>query len=348
MEIITEDYAGEPCHTLLTKRITQAMAFDPNVDFAAWRSALRDRFIELTGLDAIAENACAPALEIESVETYEGYTQTRFTFASEEGTRVPCYLLVPDTAQGSYPVAITMQGHSTGFHNSVGIIKYPERDTDYQPRGCFGIQAVRRGYAALCIEQRGMGERCPTERSRRAKTCQYTAYTALLLGRTILGERIWDISRAIDVLRDHFPVCNTEQVLITGNSGGGTASFYAACYDERIKLSVPSCAFCPYEESILDIFHCCCNYIPHAYKYFEMQDLAALIAPRRLVVVAGEEDHIFPIVGVRRGFETVRAIYAAAGADALCRLELTPRGHWWCEDIVWSAIDREAMALGWK
>ena len=178
--------------------------------------------------------------------------------------------------------------------------------------------------------------------------CQYTALTALLLGRTVLGERMWDISKAIDVLRDNFAICNTEQVLITGNSGGGTASFYAACYDERIKLSVPSCAFCTYEASILDMFHCSCNYIPNAYKYFEMQDLSALIAPRPIAVIAGVEDPIFPIDGVKEAYGTLTEIYRAAGAEDQHRLEITPKAHWWCEDIVWKTINEETEKLGWK
>ena len=56
---------------------------------------------------------------------------------------------------------------------------------------------------------------------------------------------------AIDALV-MFPQCDTDKILITGNSGGGTMSFYAACFDERIKLSVPSCAFCSYEDSIMN------------------------------------------------------------------------------------------------
>lgn len=349
MDATNECYRGEPCHDLLNQSIKQAMAYSEDGDYSAWRAALREKFIELTGLDAIEANAAADAaLEIEFEEKKDGYTLTRFTFASEEGTRVPCYLLIPDTGRKQYPVAITLQGHSTGFHNSIGEIKFPEKDTDYQPRGAFALQAVKHGYAALCIEQRGMGERRPTGKPREAKMCLYTAMTALMLGRTILGERVWDIHCAIDVLRDHFPVCNVEQILITGNSGGGTATYYAACYDERIKLAAPSCAFCTYEASILDMFHCSCNYIPNAYRYFEMQDLSALIAPRRIAVIAGEKDPIFPIHGVREGYATLEKIYRSAGAAENCRLVVTPREHWWCEDLVWSTINEEAEKLGWK
>ena len=54
------------------------------------------------------------------------------------------------------------------------------------------------------------------------------------------------------------------------------------CHDilnERIGLCVPSCSFCSDKTSILDMFHCSCNYIPNAYRSFEMHDLSALLAP---------------------------------------------------------------------
>ena len=262
------------------------------------------------------------------------------------GTAVPCYLLLPDTKKEKYPVAITLQGHSTGFHNSVGYIKF-DYDKTYQPRGQFGIQAVRNGYAALCIEQRGMGQRRPNAPSRKVALCDFTALVALHLGRTVLGERVFDIHKAIDAL-SNFPECDTDKILITGNSGGGTASYYAACYDERIKLCVPSCAFCSYKASILDIYHCCCNYIPYAYKYFEMQDLSALIAPRPIAVIAGEKDEIFPISGVKEAYATLADIYKAAGASDACSLTQTPMHHWWCVDYVWDTINKEAEKLGWR
>lgn len=161
-----------------------------------------------------------------------------------------------------------------------------------------------------------------------------------MLGRTIIGERCYDISKAIDALK-HFKKCDLSKIFITGNSGGGTASYYAAAYDKRIKLSVPSCAFCSFDKSITYTFHCPCNYIPNALNYFDMQDIAPLIAPRKLIIVAGKDDPIFLLDGVKKGFETVKAVYKDAGAEDSAKLIVTPKGHWWCVDIVWNAIDEE-------
>ena len=342
------NYEEEPCHKRLYPKIKQRLAYDEYADYETWKAEVRAKFLELSGLSRIAaEPVCEPDLRIEYTERRDGYTETRFTFQSEEGYRVPCYLLLPDEGKEKYPVAITLQGHSTGFHNSVGQIKYAE-DVAYQPRGQFGIQAVKRGFAALCIEQRGMGERRPRIADGDCyNNCTYTAMQALQIGRTIIGERVWDVHKAIDLLAAEFPQCDTDKVVVTGNSGGGTATFYSACYDERIKICAPSCAFCPYEDSILAMYHCSCNYIPSAFEWFEMQDIACLIAPRQFRVIAGVSDRIFPIDGVKRGYETVEKIYAAEKATDACSLTVTPREHWWCEDIVWNEILKAAEQLGW-
>lgn len=342
------EYAEEPLHKNLIRAIKPSLSFDTQKDYHAWKKELYAKFMELSGLDLIeAEPPCDPKLEIEYTEEKDGYTETRFTFQSEEGYRVPCFLLIPCGNKEKYPVAITLQGHSSGFHNSVGQMKYL-RDINYHPRGQFGVQAVKRGFATLCIEQRGMGERRPRATEADCyRDCAYTAMQALQIGRTILAERVWDVHKAIDLLTDAFPVCDTQKVLITGNSGGGTASFYSACYDERIKLCAPSCAFCPYAPSILDMYHCSCNFIPSAYRYFDMQDLASLIAPRHLSVISGVKDNIFPIEGVKRGYATVEKFYEIEGAPDACTLTVTPREHWWCEDIVWGEILRVTEKLGW-
>lgn len=77
-----------------------------------------------------------------------------------------------------------------------------------------------------------------------------------------------------------------------------------------------------------------------------MQDLACLIAPRRVAVIAGQKDDIFPIEGVRDSYKTGEKIYAAAGAADMCRLIETPMHHYWCKDLVWNAINEECKKLG--
>ena len=337
---------GDLCHKIIRDNTKHKLAFDATKDYDLWRSEFKNKFLELIGIENIKKNACPLNMEIEEEVALDGYRRIRFTFESEVGSIVPCYLLIPTAGKQKYPLAITLQGHATGFHNSVAIPKYPG-DEEYIKRGDFAIQAVREGYCALAIEQRGMGERRPRGPYQDgAQMCAYEAQMALLLGRTILAERIWDVSKAIDLM-DNFSEVDTDKIMITGNSGGGTASFYAACYDERIKLAIPSCSFCTYKSSILDRFHCSCNFIPYSYEYFEMEDVACLLAPRNCVFIAGKKDEIFPIEGVREAYKTVEKIYEKAGAKGKCQLIETEMAHYWCSDIVWDAISKEVKKLGW-
>ena len=345
-------YNGAICHDELVKSTNQKLGFDKCVDYNEWRAQVKDKFIELFGIDVIKENVCDPEFKIEEEVQMDGYKQIRFSFFSEVGAYVPCYLLVPDNRKGKLPVVITLQGHNQqGFHSSIGNILCHET-LDYDTgRGQFAIQAVKTGYIALAIEQRGMGERKAVNTFERRVSlsnggCYYEAMTALTLGRTLLGERCHDISTAIDML-SHFDCCDTDKIAITGNSGGGTMSYYAACYDERIKVSMPSCAFCDYPGSILKFYHCSCNYVPNAYRYFDMQDLSCLIAPRNLVIVAGKYDTAFRIEGVRRGYETVKKVFETAGVPDNCKLVETEKGHWWCVDVIWKEMKEITDKLGW-
>ncbi|MGI6538986.1 MAG: acetylxylan esterase [Caldicoprobacterales bacterium] len=163
--------------------------------------------------------------------------------------------------------------------------------------------------------------------------------TALLIGRTTIGERVWDIQRAIDVLDKYFPQVDMDKIICMGNSGGGTATFYAGCLEPRIKYVMPSCAVCTYKDSIAAMHHCSCNYVPHIRKYFEMGDLAGLIAPRVLVIVAGKEDKIFPINGVIESYELAQSLYKAAGADGRCKLVIGEGGHRFYADEAWPVMN---------
>ena len=150
---------GDLCHDLLVAKTVGKLSFDENNNFTEWQGKTKDKFRELMGIDNIEKNACSLNIDIEEITERESFKQIRFTFESEIGAVVPCYLLVPHKVTGAVPLAITLQGHSTGFHNSIGVAKYENDAQRYDyPRNCFAIQAVNNGFAALCIEQRGMGE----------------------------------------------------------------------------------------------------------------------------------------------------------------------------------------------
>ena len=319
------------------------LAYDEKNDYAEWKQKVREKYIELLGLDSIQKNACDIQVEIEECVETDEYTRYRYVFESEKGCPVPCYLLIPRTQQKKFPVCICLQGHTTGFHISIGEKKYDQDDKSLET-STFALDAVKNGYAALAIEQRGMGERTTLREDRGASLtcgCMFTAMTALMLGRTIIGERVWDVSKAIDSLEYFKDKLDLNDITLLGTSGGGTATYYAACYDKRIKVAVPTCAICTYKDSIGDMWHCTCNYIPSIAKYFDMGELSALIAPRKLLVCAGEIDPIFPLSGTKAVYSIIEKIYKKEGVPENCQLKVYPnKPHYFDKEITFSALNQ--------
>ncbi len=336
---------GDHCHDTLRDNLKQKYGFNPNKDIEKQKNKAKEKLIELLGMeDIISNKADDDKFNIEEVVQCDGYTRTRFTFQSEIDSIVPCYILIPDGDKEKYPLAITIQGHSTGFHNSIGVAK-SESDKEYITRGNIAVQAVKEGFVALAIEQRCMGERI-TSRHTWSHTCEFPSLNAMMLGRTTIGERIFDISCAIDQMKN-FEKVDTTKILITGGSGGGTISFYTACLEDRISFAIPGYAFCSFKTSIMDIYHCSCNYIPSLYKWFEMHDIAVVLAPKKVTFITGKEDPIFPIQGVKDSYSVVEKIYQSAGVPNACKLVITPEGHFWNKDIVWEEVRKGVTELGW-
>jgi dienelactone hydrolase len=315
---------------------TPALHFDGSQKLDVWQAEARAKLNELLCLPL---EHCDSAFEITEQLDQGTHTEIKFTFQSEPGYFIPCHLLVPKEADKPRPVVICLQGHSTGKHISLGQKKY-ECDTDEKLKTRdFARQAVQNGFCAVVFDQRYMGVAGLTETGAPHCLQSYSAQSAILMGRTPIGERVWDIMRLIDLMEDKLTqYIDTKKIICLGNSGGGTATFYAACMDERISLAVPSCAVCTYEQSIMAMFHCACNYIPHIRKYFDMGDLGCLIAPRPLVVVSGMFDKIFPISGAEASFAIIKSAYEQVGKGNLCRMVKGDGGHQFYPDEAWPII----------
>lgn len=312
------------------------MAFDKNVSLNEWQNSAREKLKELLGLPLIQ---CDDVFTIQKEEKKEGYSKFDFTFQSEPGYEVGCSLLVPDGIKEPKPVVICLQGHSSGKHISAGEPYFPGDPGDIAGGRDFAVQAVREGYCAIALEQRYMGFSGSTEKGKPSCLADNTAMAALLMGRTAIGERVWDVQRLMDVIEKHLTqYIDPGQIICLGNSGGGTTTFYAACVDERIRMAVPSCAVCTFEESIMAMYHCPCNFVPNIRKYFNMGDLGCLIAPRPLIVVCGIEDKIFPVHGVEKSYNIMREAYESIGKESLCHLVKGNGGHMFYPEEVWPII----------
>ena len=341
-----EEFNPHMYHEYLLANQRKLLAFSEDVEYNLWRKQVKEKLTELLGHNP---ERVEPNLRIEWVKEHETFTETRFLFDSAPMTTVPCHLWVPHAAKKPCPVVICLQGHSSGMHISMGRAIF-EKDDKLIGGGDrdFAVQIVKQGYAALVVEQRGFGERRSEKAFRRVPdggcTCHVPSTTALMLGRTMIGERVWDISRLIDIIPE-FPDLDPERIGCMGNSGGGTATYYAACMEERIKIAMPSCSVCSWDQSVGVLHHCICNFIPRIAEYFDMGDISCLVAPRKLVVVAGEKDVGFLLPGSLDAYSTIEKVFAKAGCPENCRFVLGKEGHRFYAEPAWPVF-RELS--GWN
>jgi len=336
------DLSPSMLHERLMRR-TPAMTYVGG-DVTAWQHKLRRRVKQRLGWEQFAQGQDRVPLRPRVLWRREDALGTieKIAFTSEPGSDVVGYWCVPREPTEPATTFICMQGHSTGMHNSIAVSNEDET-TPINVEGDrdFGVGCMRRGITALCIEQRGFGQR--TEKRQRIgnpggkTTCYEASMHALQLGRTMIGERVYDVDRAIDYLKQRGDV-DMKRIGLMGNSGGGTTSLFGAAVLRRIAFAMPSCYFCTFADSIMSIHHCLDNYVPGLMLDAEMYDVAGLIAPRPVVMVSGQSDDIFPIAGARQAFGKLKAIYTAADAGDRCKHVVGPEGHRFYAEQGWAAM----------
>ncbi len=326
-------------HRHQLQSLQPSLAFDGN-DVTAWQSRLRRKLRVLIG-DWPRERVPLRPRTLWRRDHALG-TIEKIVFTSEPYADVPAYLCLPHNVKAPYPVMICLQGHSTGMHNSIGV----SYDDETQPAAVkgdrdFAIGCMRHGVAALCIEQRSFGYRKELKQEKRGSHgCHDATMHALMLGKTLIGERVYDVDRGLDYLAGRKDV-DMRRVGVMGNSGGGTISVFAAALLPRLRFAMPSCYFCTFKDSIMSIYHCADNYIPGLAKVAEMSDVMGLFAPRPVVIVAGHDDPIFPIRATRKAFRDLKGIYRAANAADRCHLVVGPEGHRFYADQAWPVMLKE-------
>lgn len=330
---------NRPAYEREKQRLTQIkpqMSYNGE-NYEEWKIAARTKLTELIGL-ANFEQA-DPEFQIESTEQKEGYTDITFSFQSEPGYRVPCHLLLPDGKKNP-PAMICLQGHTTGMHISLGQMIFEKDERFIKVKDAdFAIRSVKEGFAAIAMEQRNFGTAGGLEDG--STGCFESAMTALLMGRTVIAARVWDLQRLIDLLEHEFAdKIDLSNLCLMGNSGGGTATAYFAALDDRIALAMPSCANCEFTESIGAMRHCACNYIPHMAEFFGMEELVAMAYPKLYVQVSGVEDAGFWIKGARNVFERGHKIYEQMGVPDRCVLVEGPKGHQFYPDLAWPVVHK--------
>lgn len=312
-------------------------AFDRFPDLRQWQETARKKLKELTGLDqmeAMGYEAISPEVLWER-DIDLGHI-TKITFFPEPGEQAFAYICLPHKTSGPYPAFICLHGHGTGMHWSLNV-KWEDEITPLPPENDrdLGLGCLRHGIAAIVLEQRFFGER--STNADHTPSCLCATLQNLLIGRTTIGERVFDIAQMIKYLAGRGDIDMT-RLGVMGGSGGGTAALFAAAMLPEITHAMPAIAFSSFRGSIGAMFHCSCNYIPNLLRFGESADVAALIAPRPVVMVNGRFDPIFPVSEAERQFARLKKAFAQFGVPDNCRMVIGEGEHRFFADIAWKAM----------
>jgi dienelactone hydrolase len=315
-------------------------------ELRVWQKAFRRKLEQVLGIDQLRSDLKKhrPTAERIRVEKVDDYQRESWRLWVEPTLALPFYLLRPRSDKKKLPLVLTPHGHGRGppmdlyvgiSHDSAGRKSIVEGERDV------ALQGVKEGYLVIAPTIRGFGAlRTENDRQKDVKnSCRTFLMHGLLVGRTPIGERVWDMSRLLDWALANLPV-DQQRIAITGNSGGGTVSLFTAACDTRITVAVPSCYFCTFAGSIGSITHCDCNYVPALLHLGEMWDIAGLVAPRPFCAIAGEKDPIFPIAEVRKAFKKLRRVYQVVGQPDDCSLYVGKGGHRYYKKGSWPFIRR--------
>lgn len=303
--------------------------------FESWQTNLRAELRETLGFPAIRKPGVFRSRH-HTTESTAGHERQHWTVRTAHGVRIPLYLLLPTDSDPPYSVVFAIHGHcEQGKELSIGRSE-GEAGRIADERRDIARQAVERGHAAIAPDMRGFGELTPETDDQGG--CRTLQMHAQLFGRSLLGDRTWDVLKLLDFVEERDEL-DADRVGITGHSGGSAVALLAGALDERFTAVASCCYFCTFEASLLARDHCVCNYVPGLARLAGVADIGGLVADRPLRIVAGEADSLFPIAGVRRAFADLRAIYRSRHHEDRCSLHVGHGGHRFYPEGVWPFLE---------
>jgi pimeloyl-ACP methyl ester carboxylesterase len=206
-------------------------------------------------------------------------------------------LSIPRGAKPPYPAVVCIHGHG-------GNRRTTYEDTRIYK--AFASALAERGYATAAVD---LG--------------QHEIYEP---GRTLIGERLWDLMRAVDLLASLKEV-DRSRIGCAGLSLGGEMAMWLAAMDTRVAACVSSGFLTVMDQMERD--HCMCWKIDGLRELVDFADIFALVAPRPLECQNGLKEPAtqFIVPLAREALREIRPIYADLGAPGNVALAVHPGEH---------------------
>lgn len=285
-----------------------------------WRGQLR----EMLGIPQDLERTDLAVTKTGAIEL-EGVRIQKLHYQSRPGLYVTANLYLPTEPppEKGWPAVLYVCGHARATDNG----RLLGNKTGYQHHG---LWLARHGFVCLTIDTVQLGELHGEHHG----TYKLGRWDWMSRGFTPAGVEAWSAIRAVDLLCGMKHV-DASRIGVTGRSGGGAYSWFAAALDERIRVAIPVAGITDLRNHVLDGCvegHCDCMYFVN-YFGWDYGKLAALIAPRPLLLENSDSDSIFPLDGVVRIDGQLRNLYRKLEVSQNYGLVVTPGPHKDTQDL---------------
>jgi len=301
-------YLCEEAERITDNALTQYKNLD---SWKADRPKRYKQFMEMISLPDLPPREERPPVKVHHVDTLErdGYKIEKIYYESLPKLYVPADLYIPTNVDGPVPGVLYVCGHSR------------TQKVHYQ---AYARRFAQLGFVTLIHETIQWGE----VRGEHWGCYANGWFHWYSRGYTPGGVELLNGIRGLDLLQER-PEVDPERLGVTGISGGGALSWYVAAADERIDVAAPVCGTGTLESHIKDRTidgHCDCMWWINCYQW-DLSEVAALIAPRPLMIASANRDGLFTIEAIRECHEDVKGIYELYGADDRLELVVTPGPH---------------------
>jgi dienelactone hydrolase len=287
-------------------------------DVQRWQKAdaPKTRAVLIRLLGAMPPRPDPARVEVVSREEHDGYTLERFRFHNGVDAIVPGILLLPKGLKRPAPAVIGLHGHGSSKESVC---------TDEKHGQYVGPALARRGYVVAAIDAYFNGERIskgPAGRLDNAGGQEASLFKLYLwLGRTLWGMMLRDEQCLIDYLQSR-PEVDKDRIGATGMSMGCTRAWWLAAIDERVKAIVGVACFTRYTELIAHgnlRKHGIYYFVPGVLEHFDTDAIYALVAPRPMLMLSGDQDGGAPTDGIEVLERKLGAVYQLFGKPACFR-----------------------------
>lgn len=291
-------------------------------DWNAKKPEYRQQLFEMLGLSPMPERSDLKPVVTGRIE-HDSFLVEKLQFQSMPGLYVTADLFLPKKIEKPLPAILYVCGHARVATNGVSF----GNKTGYQHHGEW---FARNGYVCLIIDTIELGEIQGIHHG----TYREGMWWWNSRGYTPAGVEAWNGIRALDYLETR-PEVDRNRFGVTGRSGGGAYSWWITALDDRIKCAAPVAGITDLHNHVVDGTvegHCDCMFIVNTYRW-DYAQVAALAAPRPLLICNSDKDSIFPLDGVYRIHQEVRRIYNLNKAGDKLGLLITEGPHKDTQDL---------------